>query len=377
MAIFPNSAGWKEIGPEPDAEVGAVDLLADPGHARQQEQQQAAGRDRVAVALEHAEVAQEDDRRREQHEPDDEPLRLLARELLVDPVDDHQPEAGEHRDEREQVRVRVGQREADHEVPGEAQAEERRAVGQRDVRELLRVLDEHRREAGGEQERGGDEREQLAVAGAHSSLPRSRARTRSSASSRDRSWWSVNVARRAGGTCVERHAGRVPALVEVDAERQLVGQAAEDGDGAPVARVRADEVDGAGGEPGADQEREDQAQQQQDRPAAGAPALPAPGPLAAGQRRGPLGRWLAGRSRGTRLPSRGWPGARPCRCAGTPPPRRRPRARTGGSRPGAAAAPRRRTCRTPPCPATATRRSPRRRPSPPARRSPRAGRGSR
>ena len=107
MAILPNSAGWNEIGPMPDAEVGAVDLLADPGHARQQQQEQADGRDRVAVALEHAEVAQEDDRRREQDEPDDEPLRLLARELLVDPVDDHEAEAREHRDEREQVRVRV------------------------------------------------------------------------------------------------------------------------------------------------------------------------------------------------------------------------------------------------------------------------------
>ena len=119
------------------------------------------------------------------------------------------------------------------------------------------MLDEQRREAGREQEGGGDEREQLAVAGAHSSSPRSSASTRSSASSRDRSWWSVKVARRAGGTWLERHAGRVPALVEVDAEGQLVGQPAEDGDGAAVAGVRADEVDGAGGEPGADQERQD------------------------------------------------------------------------------------------------------------------------
>ena len=41
IAIFPNSAGWNATGPELDAEVGAVDLLADPGHARQQQQQQA------------------------------------------------------------------------------------------------------------------------------------------------------------------------------------------------------------------------------------------------------------------------------------------------------------------------------------------------
>ena len=59
IAIFANSAGWNEIGPIADAEVRAVDLLADPGHARQQEQPDADGRDRVAVALEHAVVAQQ------------------------------------------------------------------------------------------------------------------------------------------------------------------------------------------------------------------------------------------------------------------------------------------------------------------------------
>ncbi len=91
--------------------------------------------DRVAVPLEHAQVAQQQDRRGEQDQPDDEPLRLLARELLVDPVDDDEAEAGEHRDEREQVRVGVRQREAQEQVPGEAQAEEQRAVGERDVGE--------------------------------------------------------------------------------------------------------------------------------------------------------------------------------------------------------------------------------------------------
>ena len=56
-------------------------------------------------------------------------------------------------------------------MAGQAQAEERGAVGQRDVGELGRLLDEDRGEAGGEQERGGDEGQQLAVAGAHSSRP--------------------------------------------------------------------------------------------------------------------------------------------------------------------------------------------------------------
>ena len=52
--------------------------------------------------------------------------------------------------------------------------------------------------------------------------PVSSARTRSSASSRERSLWSVKLSRRRGRDLLERHAGRVPALVEVDAERQLV-----------------------------------------------------------------------------------------------------------------------------------------------------------
>ena len=136
IAILPNSAGWNETGPIADAQVGAVDLLADHRDARQQEQQQAGGRDRVAVALEHAEVAQEHERRREQDQPDDEPLGLLARERLVDPVDHDEPEAGEHRDEREQVRIGVRQRRADHEVPAQAQREEAGAVRQRDVGQL-------------------------------------------------------------------------------------------------------------------------------------------------------------------------------------------------------------------------------------------------
>ena len=104
-----------------------------PGHARQQQQHDAGERDRVAVALEHAVVAQEDDRRREDDQADDEPRRLVAREVLVDAVDHHEAEAREHRDEREQVRVGVRQREAQEHVRAEAQPEEDQPVGQRQV----------------------------------------------------------------------------------------------------------------------------------------------------------------------------------------------------------------------------------------------------
>jgi hypothetical protein len=173
--------------PDPDAEVGAVDLLADAGHAREQQQREAGRRDRVAVALEHAEVPQEDDREREEHEAEAEPAGLAQRLGLVEAVDHHEPEAGEDGHERQQVRVGVGEPDPYDEMGAHADAEEQRAVGERDVGELLGLLDEEGGEPGGHQQRGRHQREQLAVAGAHSIWPRSSAITRVSASSLDRS----------------------------------------------------------------------------------------------------------------------------------------------------------------------------------------------
>ena len=149
-------------------EVGAVDLAADPGQPRQQHAADPAERDQVAVVLERqvAPAAEHDDRRREQRQPDDQPLCLLARERRADPVDHHDPDARQRRGEREEVGVRVGQGSADHEVPGEAEREEHPAIGQRDGREAVVGLDEDRREAARDEEPGGQERQQLAVAGA-------------------------------------------------------------------------------------------------------------------------------------------------------------------------------------------------------------------
>jgi hypothetical protein len=179
------------------AEVRAVDVLPDARHARQQQERDPRRGDRVPVALEDAVVAQREDRRREQDQPQHEPLRLLPREVLVDPVDHHQAEAGEDREQREQVRVGVRQREAQHEVRAEAQPEEDRAEGQRHIAQHVVALDEHRGETGGEQQRGGDERQQLAVARAHEdpSSPVSIWRTSSCASSRERSLCSVTSVR--------------------------------------------------------------------------------------------------------------------------------------------------------------------------------------
>ena len=126
MQSFANSVGWKRDRPDVDAEVGAVHLRADAGQPRQHQQPDPDRRDHVAVALERPHVAQQQDRRREQHDPGHEPARLLARERVVDPVDHHEPERRQQRDQREQVRVGVGQRDADEQVDGEAEREEDR-----------------------------------------------------------------------------------------------------------------------------------------------------------------------------------------------------------------------------------------------------------
>ena len=94
--------------------------------------------------------------------------------------------------------------------------------------------------------------EELARARGHqtgapgSSWPRSSARTRSTASSRLRHWWSSTRLRGARRDRPGRHPARVLLLVEVDAERQVVREAAVERDQAAV--VRADEVDLAAGQ---------------------------------------------------------------------------------------------------------------------------------
>jgi hypothetical protein len=114
----------------PDAQIRAVGLIA---HARQPRHQQQAQRDRddhVAVLLELAVIAEHHDRGREQDQAEHEPLRLLSSQRLIDPVHHHDPEAGQQRDQREQVGVGVRKRDTDEHVAGQTQTEEDRAVGQ-------------------------------------------------------------------------------------------------------------------------------------------------------------------------------------------------------------------------------------------------------
>ena len=84
--------------------------------------------DRVAVALEHVVVAQELDRQGEEDEAEHEPVGLVAGQVLVDPVDHHQAEGGQQRDQREEVGVGVGKAQAQVDVGGEADGEEVGAV---------------------------------------------------------------------------------------------------------------------------------------------------------------------------------------------------------------------------------------------------------
>ena len=146
-----------------DAEVGAVDLLADPRQPRRQQQQQADRGDRVAVALEDVVVAQEVDRQREEDEAEDEPVGLVAGQVGVDPVDHHEAERGEQGDQREQVGVGVGQAEPQVDVGGEADREEVGAVDEAEVAEPRVLLGEDGGEAGGEQQGHRDQRQQLPV----------------------------------------------------------------------------------------------------------------------------------------------------------------------------------------------------------------------
>ena len=200
-----NSAGWNWIEPDLDGEVGPVHLLPDAGQPRDQKQSDARRRDRVAVALEDMVVLDHQDRDGEEGEPDHEPLGLLARQLRVDPVDQHEPDPGEGGGEREHVRVGVRDARPDEQVRQHAQAEEERAVGERGVGDVLGPRGDDRREPGRHQQRHRQEPEQLTRARGHqfpppaSSRPRSSARTRSTASSRLRHSWSRTRARRAAG----------------------------------------------------------------------------------------------------------------------------------------------------------------------------------
>ena len=176
IAILANSAGWNEIGPSLTFRNAPLTCSPSPGTRGISSSAMPGRGDRVAVALEHRVVAQEHDRGHEHHQADHEPLRLLARQLGVDPVDHHQAERGQHRGQREQVRVGVGQPRADEQVREQAQPEEHQPVGQRARLDLvqrgarraaLAARQQHGGEPGADEQRNRDQAEQLARARAH------------------------------------------------------------------------------------------------------------------------------------------------------------------------------------------------------------------
>ena len=154
-----------------DAQVGTVGLVADPRQPGQDQQSQRDRHDHVSVLLELAVVPERHDRDREQDQAEHEPLSLLAGQRGIDPVDHHQPEAGQQGDQREHVRVRIRKRHPDEHVPRDAQPEEDRAVGQRHIRQHVGALDEHAREPSGQQQRRRDQADKLAVARGHRDRP--------------------------------------------------------------------------------------------------------------------------------------------------------------------------------------------------------------
>ena len=184
-----------------DSEVGAVDLLADPRQPRRQEDEEAADRDGVPVALEHLVVAQELDRQREEDEAEDEPVGLIAGEALVDPVDHHQPEGGQRRHQREQIGVGVGEADPQVDVSGDADRQKVGAVDEAEVAELFVLLRKDGGEARGEQGGDGNQGQELPVPSASQRSPSdfSMSSTRETASLRERSLWPVTASwRRAG-----------------------------------------------------------------------------------------------------------------------------------------------------------------------------------
>src|SRR5260221_6151215 len=203
-----DDADLRELGrlegkrPDLHAEVGAVDLLTDPGQPWRQQQQQPDHRDRIAVALEHVVVAQELDRQCEEDKAKHEPVRLIAGQALVDPVDHHQPEGGQQGNQGEEVGIGVRQSQPQVDVGSDADREEVGAVDETEIAETGVLLGEPRGEPGAEQERDRDQGEELPVPdAAPQGTPwlRSMSSIKETASERERTSWPVTAARRLPG----------------------------------------------------------------------------------------------------------------------------------------------------------------------------------
>ncbi len=146
-------------------EPGPVDLPAEDGGEEQQ--QQPGDADHEAVVAQHLEIADEDQDQQEGDQADHQPHGLLQGQLLVQPVDHQDPQGREQRRHRQKVGIGVRRQHPAPDVGYREQSQEERPIGQRrpgERRGLLRV--DQREPQSGEDQRG-NEKDELAVAGAH------------------------------------------------------------------------------------------------------------------------------------------------------------------------------------------------------------------
>ena len=131
-------AGLEAEAGDVDPDAGAVDVAADDGEERQDQQHDAGQAGGVGQPLQHAVVAQQEQRGDEEHDAERHPGQLLARERVlvlaqrlvgeVEAVDHREAEPVERGDERQQHRVGVRRDDADGHVGGDDQAGQPAAV---------------------------------------------------------------------------------------------------------------------------------------------------------------------------------------------------------------------------------------------------------
>ena len=170
---FRQLAGLEAERPDVDPEPGAVDRAPDHRQRGQREQDHRRHRAHVLVALDPAVVATEDDQHRGHGDhADHDPRRLAQRVGLVDAVDLRHADRRQQRDERQQVRVRVRHREAQHEVGCEIEAEEEDPVGERRPFDDVLAGDVDAREAEARDGGDDDQAQELPVPVAHGTTSR-------------------------------------------------------------------------------------------------------------------------------------------------------------------------------------------------------------
>ena len=168
-----------------DPELDAVDPLPQPRDGREHQEHDRRDPEDVLVPLEDpVVVAQPDEHEGEDRDADGDPDELAAPVLRLEAVDEREPDRADQRGEREQRRVGVGHRPARHEVGDEEDPGQDTGPRQPAVVDRRQIGQPGARERGGRDEPGEDEREQLAVPGAHRSRLHQRTKAATARSAR-------------------------------------------------------------------------------------------------------------------------------------------------------------------------------------------------